>query len=1070
MDGGGENSADDSSTNKPDNDPAGTFTDFTAYDDMGWNKVWCGYDSTLTVDADGPKGYGDGFVVIHEGSIVATEAPDGGDTVGQRVYVDGSSFQDFTHLIGTSCPGGKTTCLKYVDYQTVAGSGTAGSPEWTSVSGAVTMNADAYTADQSLSVCRAINRINKKNGNGNRLIHCKYEVNADAGGGDDAGPYTEACEDEPGEWWVYMEGPEVNNDASVMNDNPGHYQGCVDSSDTGRFGGSLDQDSCILKGEPVSEGKVANVEPDSTNDPYEREGNQPDWEVCLNIPGQGDDVSGDNTPSGDDKGGEWYDLDSETAQNYLRGGGSGLVSDTNPTGNTREINHYWRDNPNPSHPIHNPEGSSDGTALEDDCGNPRFSENDNLRCNDASDATSFSETREPTFYSFFIERDRDEDFHPQGGSPSPGSPGDFVGVINKLKDNSDQLEPGMDTSTYSMMSTGASVPAYISMWNTSEGTQSEADQWAITPNQSWSVSSRGTPYPPYGTYAHPEGDVRSGKGSDSIPKYFKAFGNSYAAVADTTLTDENGNTVNPGEGVWIDPDFLKEADNSGDYRFPAGSNWADEVSFSMDITGSDAGLGFDLGASASLTIRSPDGVSNSFVLGDIYFEGEDNGVDSDGDGSVDEGPGAESWEGTNLVGETVNELEPPMCGDDANEFLVEEMGESSNPKQFTGAYGCASVRTYCVDRSSGQDFFSRDNYNQVDEPDENFGRLKQDKEYCGQTEDGLSVWYDQDFGDVDGDGIQETCRDNTLYGSAGVRWISESYIEDYPHAVKGGVDDDWNSYIEQHLSVYPGKYDQLQSMPSKSSWSPPDFNSLSPVPTGSPNTSIATLGFCGGEDSDEYIITQRCNNRLCSTDTSVLGVADDPGDCILEGSQYPQISDSKRRLYDTGDNLTFDLGSSQRDIACFGGVWYEEWPVVFEQDTIDVEKGETQRVTFQLINVENVERTFDVRMENTDVAQFSEFTTESGNSFTATVPANSAEKYQVDIYGGDTTIDSSPLRVQADAVNSRVTGEDSVTVDIVNTTVDKGGARSGSENVPGIGMIQVMFIVLMSALLFFSQS
>jgi len=93
VDGGGETSGDDSSPNKADNDPAGTYTEFTAWgnnaDDV--DRAWCAHEYTLTVDADGPQGNGDGFVVVHEGSVVATESPDGSDSVGQNVWVDGSN-------------------------------------------------------------------------------------------------------------------------------------------------------------------------------------------------------------------------------------------------------------------------------------------------------------------------------------------------------------------------------------------------------------------------------------------------------------------------------------------------------------------------------------------------------------------------------------------------------------------------------------------------------------------------------------------------------------------------------------------------------------------------------------------------------------------------------------------------------------------------------------------------------------------------------------------------------------------------------------------------------------------
>lgn len=1043
--GGGDDSREGS------NDMSASWTEMVAWGYPGSNAIRLHYNDWQVLDADGPDGQGSGYMAIDGGSIA-------GSTNG-FLQSDIGDFVTQSDVPIPDCPGDSTKCVASVDpYTAVDG--------WdkTSYDGNAErfdfVKGNPYNLDASMGTCMMYKELT-----GDTSVTCERDNNGSSTDGPSPTPGgTRACGDQPYEYWAYMEGPEV--DESVMENYPAHYEGCIDTSKA-----DITRSACILHGDEVPEGYVANVAPEYSNAQYEEGGNQPDWEVCLDLEGtgirnEGDEVPGDNVNndlSQQDNGGEWYDLDSEMAQDYLRGSGSGLVGDTGPTGNYREVNHYWRDNPNPSHPRHNPEGESEGTAIEDDCGNDRYSENNNLRCNDASDRTSFSQTREPTFYSFFQNSYRDEDFHPQGDQPSPGSPGDFEGYINKLKDRSNQLEPGMDTTTYGMEDSGSSVPDYITRWNTSDGGQNQADQWAITPTMNWSISSRGTPYPPYGTYAHPEGSVRSSKESDSIPKYYKVFGNSYAAIANTSLTDAKGETVSPGEGVWIDPDSLKEGYTSGDYRLPPGSgSWRDEVSFRMDLTGPDAGLGWDTGDSSSLTIRSSEGVSSSVVFGDIFYEGEPSSTDPTADN-------------------TAGELEPPMCGDDRKEFLLEEMGESSKPEQFTGLYGCASVRTYCVDRSSSENFFERttpgdpNDYHQTDEWDEEVGRLKNDKEFCGQTEDDLSVWYDQDFGDVDMDGVQETCRVNDLYGNEGVRWFEEGYVKDHPLAVQGGVDDDWNGYIEQHLSIYPDKYDRLDPRPNKDSWIGSDFNTQTPVSSGSPNESVASMGFCGGDDGGEFLTTMECNTRYCDTDRSVQGVAKVPGSCVFDeqSTQYEtdlpdESSREHRQLFQPGEKITITDVQGSPEIACFNGAWFSEWPVNFHRDSMEVPLGSEDRVAFDVINVRESEVTFEIEMRDPgglSAYRFSSFVEKEGDSFTTTVPPSSSKTFHVEISGGHEDLDSD-LTLAADAVGIEQFGTDSVSVQVVEGSSGTGGEVKQTQDVPGIQWLQVVFLLVVSTFIY----
>ncbi|MFB6190360.1 MAG: hypothetical protein ABEJ91_02200, partial [Candidatus Nanohaloarchaea archaeon] len=552
--------------------------------------------------------------------------------------------------------------------------------------------------------------------------------------------------------------------------------------------------------------------------------------------------------------------------------------------------------------------------------------------------------------------------------------------------------------------------------------------------------------------------------------------NSFADVATAKIdTDGDGSTdIYPGNGTWIDPDYIKKGFESGEYASSMFDSWSDKLTYRMDISGPDSGLGFDLGGTG-FTFQNPD--RRYIVKGDIYFEGENDGKDNDGNDGVDEGPASESWEGTDLVGETSPYLEPPMCGDDQREYLVEEIGESENPEKLDGAYACVDKRDVCVDLDSNPRTVESGAYKNVGEPDENFGRLKGDKELCtrgaSNPDDDVYKWYDQDFGDIDGDGNQDTCKQNTLYGSRGVRWIPASYVKKHPFAVRKGMDDDWNANLAQ-LAARDRFTGEVTSEPDQTSW---NFDQESPVPTGSPNSTIATLGFCGGDDGDEQIITQRCRAQACNTDTSVIGVAEanEKSSCILDQGKYPQVSGSRRKIYQPGESVTFDYGSSTRQISCFDGVWYDEWPIVFQQDRMEVGKGETRTVSFSVINVRPEPQKYRVKLVDTKVSQFAEFSSRDGSSFVVKVPGQGAKSFNIEVYGGDTSIGSSTdyadLRVQATAINGDVSGEDRVGVNIRKAVQTGEGERNtGPRNVPGVGLIQLLALSLVSTLLFFSQS
>lgn len=665
--------------------------------------------------------------------------------------------------------------------------------------------------------------------------------------------------------------------------------------------------------------------------------------------------------------------------------------------------------------------------------------------------------------SAFDEVRRDEDYNETGDDYNTGLYR-FEGYMNKLEDFSDQASDD-------------ELNGEMGIWNNSDGSKDDADQWAITKTLDWSISNRGVPFPPgasvysgdkdytiyhsevnpgdwasTGTYYHRDwsGHLRTSIDSPKVPKRAKAFANSYAAVAKAGFgTDDKGDQVKEGDGVWINPDDIR----SEDYRIKG--DWQDKVVFNIDITGPDAGLGFhDTDASRGEIVEYNSG--GRAVIADIFFEGDTG------------------WNG-GTIEKTNENLEPPMCGDDQSEFLLEERGESVNPAEKDGRYACASRRDACVHLDEEPRIIPIGDYKNAGEPDENVGRLKNDREVCEQRpSDSMAAWWDQDWGHIDNDGVQDTCRTNSLYGKLGIRWFDKEYVDTHPHAVTGGIDDDWNAFIENE------DYDANHSKPNKNSWNKDE----SPVPTGSPNKSIGTLGFCGGDDDGEYLVSQRCNSNLCETKRKVQGVASNPDSCVFDGdedvSKYYAQSNSKsydvseRGLYQPGDTVTLDPGEDGqelRTLTCFDNKWYRDFPIVFQEESVNVSLGAEERVPFQVINVRDSPRTFEVSLEpGSEIYTYSSFDEKNGDRFETTIPAQSSKQFSVVIAGGDLRADSD-LVVKADSVNTEMFGEDSVIVNVVNSTAANGTVlRQEPQSVPGAGPLQLLVLMAMASAVFFIQS
>jgi hypothetical protein len=190
---------------------------------------------------------------------------------------------------------------------------------------------------------------------------------------------------------------------------------------------------------------------------------------------------------------------------------------------------------------------------------------------------------------------------------------------------------------------------------------------------------------------------------------------------------------------------------------------------------------------------------------------------------------------------------------------------------------------------------------------------------------------------------------------------------------------------------------------------------------------------------------------------------------------------TERKIYEPGDRVEIDLGSGSRDIACFDSTWYEDGPIIFNQNNVEVPFGDSAIASFQVINVQKKRITFEVEMidplTNPSAYQFSTFVKKSGDSFETSVEPQSTKTFYVEIQGSNKAIgdDSKPseddLEIRADALGSDLSGEDHTTVEVVeNNATNSTLGRSELKSVPGIGPIHIIALIMTSSAIFFLQS
>ena len=350
---------------------------------------------------------------------------------------------------------------------------------------------------------------------------------------------------------------------------------------------------------------------------------------------------------------------------------------------------------------------------------------------------------------------------------------------------------------------------------------------------------------------------------------------------------------------------------------------------------------------------------------------------------------------------------------------------------------------YCTDQEEGI-------YSQINEDGEKTGRLKNDLERCLEDRNNNYRWFDQDFGDVDGDGVQDTCD----VSQNGVRWVSRGQVENpaLAPAFTEGVDDDWTEYQENLQDG--GQYSENRSRPSASSWGPDE----SPVPTGIPgNDSIATKGFCAGDDQGEFVVIQDCNTERCETDTSVFATAESPNSCTLSSS-VNGFSGSNRSIYDEGEKVDLTFGPTTEEIACFDGQWFDKWPVSFESSSYEALLGGERVISFKLINTEPTESKFELSMSG-QMANFASFTGEASQD-EITVPPRTAKTLQVRVSAAKETSTPQQLSIMANSLDGDFSGEDTSTIDVFRGSEGETDFRA---NVPGITFLEIIGLAAASS-------
>lgn len=727
------------------NDEAATYTEFTSYKDNDWDtglggqqtytcgasdyehtatgRAWCAYEYTVTVDADGPKGQGEGFVVIDDRGtteITATEALNGNDEVGERVWVDTgiaggsgtSGFQSATdEMTGDSdimsCPGDKEVCLKYVDYYTESGGWTAANTGSGYTDAVDAESRHTFTPDDSYSVCKNINRIARQNGGvDGDMVRCDYtrEDSGSPGGVERVSPLNEACGDDPDEHLIAMESEDIDRDA--MEDYLAYQQECHDYHEEDDI--ASQNGACVYNGEVYPEGSVINTADNplfrSKFSESEEGGSSADMEVCMDIY---QEYSGSDKPQyrNNDNGGSWYDLDDKTGNYGVRIWGDSFESN--------EYEAYLRENPDKDAADHtgitgvtNHMTDGEGFALEDDCVDD---------CEDQGDGTG----KQYPVWAPFVEGEMDDDYR---------------GTQTRFDINLDNVHNRVQAGggTGHGASNDQDTETSMSLaWYDNSRVDSEDDEWSYTPNLQYAIGNDGKAYEPGQCYGAPRTQDVDKTKDQAI------YANSYARETNNVYT--GGASASEKDGDWIDPDDDTLSVTSG--------------GVTCDLTGDDWGY--------AVQSTSTSGVN--CVGGSCYEKGNPDTSGYDGvlaslphEVVVEKSKFA--WDmDTNPGDLDQNDLQQwkDACGDDPNEYLIrehaaKEEGEYNPTLRDDTHYACADRPTDCV---LDGEVYSEGQIVDVSDATTESGVQSEDQEICLDVNHDIpgGEWWDVDNQDIRGD-------------------------------------------------------------------------------------------------------------------------------------------------------------------------------------------------------------------------------------------------------------------------------------------------------------------------------
>lgn len=1038
----------DQNTGDSSNDPSVSFNHFELVESGGDFVAERQYADVS--NADGSDGQADGLIAydeVQQEIVGSTEGFLQGSLWNQDVENDMVTENDVINALEDEggCPGDTVRCVAAVDISTK----TSG---WTSSTNSFEINfadTNPVSPRESAGAAELYNSLVPEEDR----LHIS------------PGPNYDVCGAYPWDQHVVKQGQEVND--TVIEEYQAHQEACAQNDPDNDYTNIDHQEGYCVLGtsedgtELVEEGTVANIAPihhdtEYHEDDYQEGGNSPDRQVCLDI-----------QPSFE---GEWYSLDDERINTYLIDNEDSLNLNTDQrVGNPDHIDYYYTEHPNPQHDTYNPEGEQKGVALLADCG-PLMT-----GCGNPQNQIINGTNNQQTFFTFFQDKHQDNpvritDYHPLGLDEESYVDPFFKGYVNKIRKAETEDAP----VEYHQLDEEHPDNNGIDWWYDTEADENSAVQFAYTRYRNWTVDSTGEPYPPFGASETGYDDIEEAKGSymrrnyiddrrenlddPTIDKTKKAFGNSLAVTATTDISED----IREGEGFWINPDNVKYHWDEGHINGTGGTDpdddegWRDLITFELDLTGPDVGIGYDIQQ------------HGDYEEGDISEK-----RDTTGDGEYDTVFADIHWEENSPMAEG---LEPPVCGDDQAEYLVEELGETINSEKGQGRYACVTEIDedgMCVsfEGEDDQTLYSIGEYHQTNEEGEQHSRVNRDFEVCAKRDqDPQPTWYDQDYAqEING---QQLCRENTLYGEHGKRWIDQDYIQQHPEAVTGGIDDSWNPRLEQQNHEY------LISDPEAG-----ELNEThTPVPTGNQFNKVANpttgdYGFCAGDDEGEQLVVQRSNTHLVDTDNEVIGAATarQRNSCILDHSEYdvdvPEDKEDKRVIYHTGENVEFNTG---QEIACFDGMWYGDWPVSIHGDgEMEVVWNQTKTATFQLINIHDQERTFNVEIEEPDttqtpIARVTNFVESDSQELTTTVPPKSSTSHSFETLGLDPQINGGErgeIRIIATATDHSIQGEDSMYVDVVEGDLES--VYQDTRPVAGIQLPHLIVLFVIALLVYY---